>query len=189
MTAIEAHPYDADAVRPLRRVEYDVLVEVGLLVDELIELIEGQLLARSPEGDRHALVIRRLNRLLIEAIPASEGDIGVGNPIALSDVSEPEPDFSVFPPASGYRGHHPTTATLLIEVSYSSLRRDSTLKRRIYADAGIAEYWIVDLRHNLVVVHRDPVDGAYQSTSRHSSGELGALHHQALRVDVAALLR
>lgn len=114
-------------IRPLYRVEYDALVEQGFLVDEPIELIEGQLLARSPEGDRHASVIRLLNRLLVEAIPATEGEIGVGNPIALSDLSEPEPDLAVFPPPDRYRSGHPSTATLLIEVSNSSLQRDHTL--------------------------------------------------------------
>lgn len=179
----------SDVVRPIYRVEYDALVEQGFLIDEPIELIEGRLLARSPEGDRHATVIRRLNRLLVEAIPVTEGDIGVGNPIALSDLSEPEPDLAVFPPVGGYHGQHPSTATLLIEVSSSSLRRDRTVKRRIYAAAGIVEYWIVDLRNDVVVAHRDPADGAYRSVSRHDRGELRPAHHPRLRVDIAELLR
>ena len=174
--------------RPLYRVEYDALVELGYLVDEPIELIEGQLLARSPEGDRHATVIRRLTRLLVEAIPAAEGDIGVGNPIALSELSEPEPDLAVFPPHGRYGAGHPSTATLLIEVSNSSLRRDRTRKRRIYAAAGIAEYWIVDLRNDVVVVHRDPIDGVYQSIFPRGDGDLRPRSHPALRVDVAEVL-
>lgn len=176
-----------DVVRPLHRVEYDALVDQGFLADEPIELIEGRLLARSPEGHRHATVIRRLNRLLVEAIPATEGDIGVGNPIALSDVSEPEPDLAVFPP-TGYRGHHPSTATLLIEVSNISLRRDRTVKRRIYAAAGIVEYWVVNLRDGVLAVHRDPVDGAYRSISQHAEGVIRAVRHPRLRIDVAELL-
>jgi Uma2 family endonuclease len=152
MSAV-AQTQPGGAVRPLYRAEYDALVEQGFLVDEPIELIEGQLLARSPEGDRHASVIRELNRLLVEAIPATEGDIGVGNPIALSDLSEPEPDLAVFPPPDGYQGQHPSTATLLIEVAHSSLRRDRTLKRRIYAAAGVAEY---DRRPAQQRGHRSP---------------------------------
>jgi Uma2 family endonuclease len=187
MSAV-AQTQPGGAVRPLYRAEYDALVEQGFLVDEPIELIEGQLLARSPEGDRHASVIRQLNRLLVEAIPATEGDIGVGNPIALSDLSEPEPDLAVFPAPDGYQGQHPSTATLLIEVAHSSLRRDRTLKRRIYAAAGVAEYWIVDLRNNVVIVHRDPVGGTYGSVSRHDRGELRPLHHRAFCVDVTDLL-
>jgi Uma2 family endonuclease len=77
---------------------------------------------------------------------------------------------------------------LLIEVANSSLRRDRTLKRRIYAAAGIAEYWIVDLRNNVIVVHRDPADDTYRSVFRRAHGELRPRGHAALRIDVAALL-
>lgn len=186
---MSAAPDSTDVVRPLYRVEYDALVEQGFLVDEPIELIEGRLLARSPEGDRHASVLRRLTRLVFDAIPADEGDIGVGNPIALSDLSEPEPDVSVFPPAAVYRAGHPSTATLLIEVSMSSLRRDRIVKQRIYAQAGITDYWIVDLRHDVVIVHRDPADDGYRTVTQHSDGMLRSLHHPALRIDVGELLR
>lgn len=178
-----------DVARPLYRVEYDALVAQGFLVDEPVELLEGRLLVSSPEGDRHAIVIRRLTRLLVEAIPADEGDIGVGNPIALSDLSEPEPDLAVFPPATGYRAGHPSTATLLIEVSKSSLRRDRIVKQRIYAQAGICDYWIVDLRHDVVMVHRDPADDGYRTVTQHGEGVLQPLRHPALQVDVRDLLR
>lgn len=178
-----------NVVRPLYRVEYDALVEQGYLVDEPIELIEGRLLARSPEGDRHSTVIRRLTRLVFDAISADEGDIGVGNPIALSDLSEPEPDIAIFPPAATYRVGHPSTATLLIEVSMSSLRRDRIVKQRLYAQAGITDYWIVDLRHDQIIVHRDPADEGYRTVTHHRDGVLHALHHPTLRVDVGSLLR
>jgi hypothetical protein len=77
--------------------------------------------------------MRRLARVLFDAIPPSEGEIGADNPIAATDLSEPEPDLSVFPPGGAYRIHHPTQASLLIEVSNTSLRRDLTVKARIYA--------------------------------------------------------
>lgn len=186
---MSAAPEMTDVVRPLYRVEYDALVEQGFLVDEPVELLEGRLLAPSPEGDRHATVIRRLTRLVFDAIPADEGDIGVGNPIALSDLSEPEPDIAVFPPAATYRVGHPSTATLVIEVSRSSLRRDRTLKRRIYAQAGVPEYWIVDLQHDLLIVHRDPADSSYRSIAHLQHGDVRPLHHPQLRVDVGELLR
>ncbi|MBW3603904.1 MAG: Uma2 family endonuclease [Actinobacteria bacterium] len=186
---MSAPPEMTDVVRPLYRVEYDALVEQGFLVDEPVELLEGRLLAASPEGDRHATVIRRLTRLLVEAIPADEGDIGVGNPIALSDLSEPEPDLAVFPPASGYRAGHPSTATLLIEVSRSSLRRDRTLKRRIYAQAGVPDYWIVDLQNDVLSVHRDPADVDFRSVTHLQRGDVRPLHHPRLRIAVGELLR
>lgn len=186
---VSAAPDLTDVVRPLYRVEYDALVAQGFLVDEPVELIDGRLLARSPEGDRHSTVIRRLNRLFVEAIAADEGDIGVGNPIALSDLSEPEPDLAVFPPAAVYRAGHPSTATLVIEVSRSSLRRDRTVKRRLYAQAGIPEYWIVDLVHDVLIVHRNLCGDEYGTITRHDRGEVAPHLHPGLRVDVDDLLR
>jgi len=107
--------------------------------------------------------------------------------IGVTATSEPEPDVALFPPG-GYRGSgHPTTATLLIEVSNSSLRRDLILKARIYAQGGVPDYWVVDLVHREVVVHRSPTPDGYAEVTRHREGSITSLHHPGLAVDLAAL--
>jgi Uma2 family endonuclease len=173
--------------RPLRRAEYDTLVAQGFLEGEGVELLEGAVVYASEEGPDHASVVRRLLRTLFEAIPATEGEIGAGNPLAATDLSEPEPDIAVFPPGYGYRGRHPHTASLVVEVSATSLRRDLAIKTRIYAQAGIADYWVVDLVNRRVVVHRDPCDDGYADVTRHRDGRLRPLHHPAVGVDVVTL--
>ena len=173
--------------RPLYRVEYDALVEQGFLDDEGVELLEGELVYASEEGPDHAVTMRRLARILFDAIPASEGEIGTGNPIAATDLSEPEPDLSVFPPAHAYRAHHPTEASLLIEVSRTSLRRDLTVKARIYAQAQVPDYWVVDVAKRRVVVHRDPQADGYATVTRHRDGVLHPLRHPAVAVAVIPL--
>lgn len=183
----EATPAPPRRIRPLARVEYDALVEQGFLHGEPIELIEGQLIARSPEGELHSGTVRRLLRLLIEAIAAEEAEIGSGNPIALSDLSEPEPDIAVFPPGT-YRGHHPTTATLLVEVSCSSVRWDLNGKSLLYAGADIPEYWVVDLVAHRIVCHRDPAPDGYATVTTHRDGVLRPLHHPQAEIDVGTLL-
>ncbi|MEX0659993.1 MAG: hypothetical protein WD080_12745, partial [Egibacteraceae bacterium] len=75
--------------RPLYRWEYEALGEQGYFADEKVELLDGRIVLAADEGSPHAAVLRRLNRILIEAIPAHEGEIGVGNPLAVSDTSEP----------------------------------------------------------------------------------------------------
>ena len=174
--------------RPLYRVEYEALARQGFFADEKVELLEGQLVANDDEGEPHAQTQRRLLRAAFEAISGQEGEIGAGNPIALSDTSEPEPDVAVYLPGT-CRGHHPRTATLLIEVSHTSLRRDRTLKARLYAEAGVPEYWLVDLVHDQVIVHREPVDGAYRAVEAIREGRVRALRHPALVVDVETLFR
>lgn len=177
-------------VRPLMRKEYDALGELGYFDsedDDAIELLEGVLVAREKEGDDHATTQRRLLRWVFDSVPATEADVGAGNPIGVTATSEPEPDVALFPPG-GYRGSgHPTTATLLIEVSNSSLRRDLILKARIYAQGGVPDYWVVDLVHREVVVHRSPTPDGYAEVTRHREGSITSLHHPGLAVDLAAL--
>lgn len=185
MTAITDHP--GLPTRPIRRVEYDALVEQGYLDDEGVELLEGQIVYAAEEGPDHAGTIRRLLRQLIETIPATEGEVGAGNPIAATDLSEPEPDLAVFPPGGTYRRHHPREASLLIEVSRSSRRRDLSIKARIYAHAGVPDYWVIDLVAREVVVHRDPRGDGYLDVTRHGAGVVHPLHHPAVVVEVTSL--
>jgi Uma2 family endonuclease len=173
--------------RPLRRVEYEALVEQGFLEDEGVELLEGAVVYASEEGTDHAAIIRWLLRTLFEAIPASEGEIGASNPIAATDLSEPEPDLAVFPPSGAYRSRHPTTASLLIEVSNTSLRRDLAIKARIYAQAQVPDYWVVDVVNRRVIVHRDPRPDGYADVTRHRDGVLRPLHHAAVEIAVKGL--
>jgi Uma2 family endonuclease len=83
--------------------------------------------------------------------------IRVQLPLALGPDSEPEPDVSVVrgTPRDAPSGH-PTTAALVVEVADSSLRLDRGPKARVYARAGIADYWIVNLIDRVLEVHREP---------------------------------
>lgn len=188
MTGVTAHQRAPLPTRPLRRVEYDALVAQGFLDDEGVELLEGALVYASEEGPDHAGTVRWLLRRLFEAIPASEGEVGAGNPIAATALSEPQPDLAVFPPGGGYRSQHPPTASLLIEVARTSLRRDLAIKTRIYARAEIADYWVVDLVNRRVVVHRAPRQDGYDDVSRHDRGVLRPLRHPDAVIDLDALL-
>jgi Uma2 family endonuclease len=175
--------------RPVYRSEYEALGEQGYFTDERVELLGGQVVLAADEGSDHAAVSRRLNRVLVEAIPADRGEIGVGNPLAISDLSEPEPDFFVVAPLPTYRAAHPTIASLIIEVSSSSRRLDLGLKAVLYATAGVPDYWVVDLVRDEVVVHRRPAGGTFDTITHHRDGDVAALHHPRVAVDVADLLR
>lgn len=158
-----------EPTRPLRRVEYEALVEAGHLVGEPIELIDGRLVEVSPEGAQHSATIWRLHRLLTFAL-GDRAWARAGNPFAASDVSEPEPDICVVQPGD-YDREHPGSAILTVEVAYSSIRRDRVVKSRIYAAAGVPEYWIVDLTNGTVIVMRDPSGAEYVSTEIRRRGQ------------------
>jgi|ERR1041385_1276153 Uma2 family endonuclease len=159
--------------RPLRRVEYDKLVALGVFGDERIELLDGVLVPMSPIGTRHASAVDMLTLILVRAL-GDRARIRVQNPFAASDISEPEPDLLVAPLAD-YVTDHPDQAYLVIEVAESSLEVDRKTKLRIYAERGVPEYWIVDVLARRVEVYRDPSGGAFRTTRVFE-------HHEAIEL-------
>ncbi len=150
-----------EAIRPLRRVEYEKLIELGVFVDEKIELLDGALVPMSPIGPPHSATVQRLTAILVPSL-AGRAIVRIQLPFAALDTSEPEPDVAVVPPGD-HDSAHPDQAYLIIEVSESSLARDRGLKLGIYASSGVPEYWIVNLVERRIEVFSEPRDGSYSS--------------------------
>ncbi len=144
---------EPERFRPLKRSEYDRMVELGLFQDERVELIRGVLVKMSPQYAPHASTVETLTELLVVQV-RGRFRVRIQLPLALSDDSEPEPDVAVVS-RGNYATEHPTTALLVIEVADSSLQQDRA-KAAVYASAGIGEYWIVNLGARTVEVHSSP---------------------------------
>jgi Uma2 family endonuclease len=155
-------------VRKLTRTEYDRLVDMGWFQNERIELIDGILVAMSPQGSAHAETVTRLNRLLMRAL-SDCAVIRIQLPLGIGDDDEPEPDVAVVPLGDYSRGH-PDSALLVIEVADSSLEKDRVVKGDLYARCGVPEYWLVDLEGRAVEIYRLPERGAYRSFTRTAEG-------------------
>lgn len=136
---------------------YFGLVAEGVLrPEDRVELLEGVVVAMSPQNPPHAAAVRRAHTALRRVLQA-ETVISVQSPLVLTRDSVPEPDVAVVPGReSDYDRAHPTTARLIVEVADSSLVQDRITKTRIYAAAGIPEVWILNLRDDCVEVFRDP---------------------------------
>src|SRR5215471_13271332 len=135
--------------------EYHRMGAVGLLdADSRVELLEGEIIEMAPIGDAHAATSNRLNRLLVLAV-GERGIVAVGNPVRLSQRSEPQPDFSVLRPRADYqtKGPRPEDVMLAVEVSDTTLRRDRRVKLALYARAGIPEFWIVNLERKELEIY------------------------------------
>jgi Uma2 family endonuclease len=158
----------AEKVRPLRRVEYDKLVALGVFEGERIELIDGALLQMSPIGPPHCATVDRLTELFVLAL-AGRARVRIQGSFAAGELSEAEPDVSVLP-LGDYDAQHPQQAHLIVEVADSSLSHDRGRKARLYAECGVPEYWIVNLIDRSVEVHRTPSAGQYEHVSLHPKG-------------------
>ncbi len=144
--------------------EYHQMGEAGIFTeDDRIELLEGKIYAMSPVGSRHAACVSRLIRVFTRKL-ADEAIVNVQNPVELNDRSESEPDLAILLPRDDfYEEQLPKSADvlLLIEVSEATLRFDREVKLPLYAQNGIAEVWIIDLKKSSVEVYREPQDGVY----------------------------
>jgi len=158
----------AEKIRPLRRVEYDKLVALGVFEGERIELIDGALLQMSPIGAPHGEAVDRLTELFVLAL-VGRARVRIQGSFAAGEFSEPEPDVSILP-LGDYHAEHPHQAHLVVEVAESSLSYDRGRKARLYAEADVPEYWIVNLVERTVEVHRQPNAGKYEQLSTHPKG-------------------
>ena len=169
---------------------YDRAVEAGVFgPDDRIELIDGQLLAMTPQGSRHAAIVNRAGEVLREVFGGG-CSVRTQSPLAVGDDSEPEPDLAVVRGrALDYLDAHPATALLVVEVSDETLRRDRTVKQRLYARHGLPEYWILALPDACLEVYRKPEATGYRSASTLRPGdEVTPLARPGATVVVADLL-
>ena len=162
------------AVRRRRwtRFDYERVVDCGVFgPEDRIELLDGELWEMTPQGSRHAVVCTLVADVLRPAI-GNGAHVRVQAPIALYDVSEPEPDIAVI--AGGPRDHlaaHPSRDLLLAEVSESTLSHDRGRKLSAYARNGVPEYWLIDLVAERLEVYCDPSETAHDSKVVLSRGD------------------
>ena len=152
-----------------------------------MELIDGLLVDMSPKSPAHENAIAWLLKLLVRSLDLDRFEVRVRAALTTG-TSEPEPDIMVIEPDAP-RPYHPGTAALIIEVAVSSQKRDLRHKPPIYANAGVPDYWVVDLDAGRVVVHGSPRDGAYEHTEIvGTGGELVASRLDLPPISVAELL-
>jgi Uma2 family endonuclease len=157
------------ARRRFTREEYQGMAEVGILKPtDRVELIRGEIVEMPRPGRRHVAFVNNLNRLLVLRL-GDRAIVSVQNPVVLSDDTEPMPDLAVLGMrAVPYKDReaYPEDVLLLIEVADTSLRYDRSTKLRIYAEAGIPEYWIVDCVGETIEAHRTPGPEGYRDVTR-----------------------
>lgn len=179
------------APHPVRwtREQYYRMGKLGWFDGKRVELIDGEIVEMSPIGAVHAAVVVIVQETL-QKVFTQNCHIRSQAPVSILESSEPEPDIAVVAgSARDYLGSHPKTALLVVEVSDATLSIDRTRKSLIYAQAGIPEYWIVNLKARQLEVRRNPTAKGYSSTQTLSDqDEVSPLSAPDAKIKVADLL-
>ena len=171
--------------------EYHQVVDAGVLDDQPVELLAGEIVVMSPEGEPHASMSSYAGEYLVGLL-WERAHVRQAKPITLAAVSsEPEPDLAIVRRSpQQYRDHHPYPDDVLwlVEYANTSLSKDLDQKKRLYAEADISEYWVVNLRDMTVLVFRDPEAGTYRYEQTLESGVIHPLAVPDVAVSIDRLL-
>jgi Uma2 family endonuclease len=150
-------PPQGDAPGHYTVAQYFDLVRQGVLQpDDRVELLEGVIVVLSPKNPWHDTAVHCVGDALRRAV-GNRAAVRAQVTLLLKPRSAPEPDIAVVAGRiTDYVDAHPTSALLVVECADSSLPQDRLSKSRMYAAAGIPEYWIVSRRDDAVEVFRDP---------------------------------
>ncbi len=156
--------------------QYELMVESGAFdgsYHQRVEFIRGEVREMTPIGSRHGAVVDRLARLSIELLRSDRAEVRIQGVLRVPTLeSAPEPDILWLAPKDYFQGNpEPEDVLLLIEVADSSLSGDTGEKAQLYADARIADYWVVNLMDDSVQVFRDPGPSGYASRRTHRGDE------------------
>ena len=167
---------DVEVARRLFTVEeYHRMAEAGILgEDERVELIEGEIVQMAPIGPRHIGCVINANRLFFTRLGA-RAVISPQNPVVILPRSEPQADLALLRPrAVSYSRKRPTSDDVLlaVEVADTTVRFDRLVKSRLYARAGIAEFWLCLAADAAIEVYRGPSADGYGDVTLHGPGQI-----------------
>ena len=169
---------------------YHRAIAAGVFDDQPLELLRGELIVMPPEREPHAYYNSEVGDYL-RAVLGDRAKVREAHPITLPNDSEPIPDLAIVQPlGSTYLAHHPYPDDIfwLIEFAQTTLESDLTVKRDLYAEAGIREYWVVDLKNTVLHCFRDLVAGQYTTISTHTTGQIAPIAFPTIKIMVQRLL-
>jgi Uma2 family endonuclease len=158
------------------RAECEKAEAAGIFDRQRHELVEGELIVKMPKNRPHVDSATLLFGWLIQVFGLRFVNFEAPIEVAPEDnpTNEPEPDIIVLKrDFAGFRKTKPQPGdlALVVEISDTSLAFDLTSKAALYARAGIAEYWILDVIGRRLLVHRQPIDGQYGSVVSYNEQE------------------
>ena len=170
----------SDAVRPARfsAAQFDQMIRAGVFGEsggQRFELVGGGIVVMVPPNPPHDHVVSLMNSWAMGSRIQNPNAFDVRIQCGMDFIEQDSvtlPDVALVEPQS-YWTARPTAAqtVLLVEVADATLRYDLNEKMELYAEASVAEYWVVDLPHRSVVAHRQPSHGRYRRITTHGETE------------------
>ncbi|MEO0273364.1 MAG: Uma2 family endonuclease [candidate division WOR-3 bacterium] len=170
---------------------YHRAIDSGIFAGEAVELLRGEIIIMPPEREPHAYYNSEVGDYLRNLL-GNQAKIRDAKPITLPNNSEPEPDLAIVKPlGKEYLTHHPYPEDIfwIIEFAEATLSKDLIEKKDIYAEAGIKEYWVVDLKNLQLKVFRDLVNHNYQSELTLKTGKISPLSFPQINIEVEKIIK
>ena len=160
------------------------MAAAGVFDDRRVELINGRIYRMAPQLNPHMAAISKCaDQLLRRRLPTDW--LIIQGTYRIDKFSAPDPDFLWLPVPIGTPRSQWPAPLLLIEVSHTTYKRDSGVKLRKYAEAGVPDYWILNLRADRVEVYRDP----HNPTGDPANWRYKSVQHFARGQSIALLRR
>jgi Uma2 family endonuclease len=173
--------------------EYERIVAAGVLDDERVELVDGYVVRRMPNNPPHSWSTRKILNQRAGFVPP-RWTWRLGQAVRIPEYNESEPDIAIVRGTDDdykHRFPEPADVALLVEVSEFAPDREHDEKITAYAQAGISEYWIVNLVEGQVEVYAGPTPVGYRSRQVFKAGQNVPViidGHEVGRIHVADIL-
>ena len=152
--------------RLFTRDDLSKMYDAGILdEDERVELLDGEIIVMSNPGRRHVACTNRTTKRFIQAF-GDRAIVSIQNPFVLDLYNEPKPDVVVVRPRDDFYESIEIAAEhafLVVEISDTTLSKDRRRKLPHYARLSVPEFWIEDLKHDLLLVYREPAGNDYKT--------------------------
>ena len=141
--------------------EYEAMINAGILGEcHKVELIDGYVLEMEPYTIEPAMVANRAIRHFLD-LGWEEYAGMIKATLCVGEGFVPDPDYWLARMDDFTLRVDPEDILLIIEVAEESLRFDLEVKARLYARAGVAELWVVDLPQLLLHRFTGPAPDGY----------------------------
>ena len=143
---------------------FDAMLERGDLAHVHVELFDGTMLFKMPQGELHSFALMLIARALWRAADPLGLWVAQQSTVRMSD-DRPEPDAAIvaLDPRTARGPMTGSDVRLAVEIAVSSLALDRQKKALVYAAQGIPEYWIVNPVARQIEVYREPSLDGYRS--------------------------